>query len=247
MESADRISNVLLAFTSGDATLGVSEIARRLSLPKSAVHRTLTALCRTGLLRRDADVPRYRLGPRAVELGLHALGHLDIRTAALPTMRDLTDRTQETSTMSLRAGSERFYAAQVESPQDVRMTVDIGRRCPLYAGASGRAILAFLDARELDDYLGGTSLAPLTQLTITRPARLREELAKVRELGYAASNGERDAWAAAVAAPVFARDGRVIGSISVCGPVVRFTPKVAARFGPLVKESAGRLSSELGV
>ena len=247
MESADRITNILLAFTTGDASLGVSEIARRLSLPKSAVHRTLTALCRTGLLRRDQDAPRYRLGPAAVQLGLHALGHFDIRTAALPIMREVTDRTQETTTMSLRAGSERFYAAQVESPQDVRMTVDIGRRCPLYAGASGRAILAFLDDAEIDAYLTATALKPLTGETITDVSRLRADLTRVRETGYAASRGERDAWAAAVAAPVRARDGRVIGSFSVCGPLGRFTPEVAQRFGSIVMESAAKLSSELGV
>ena len=246
MESVERVSNVLLAFASGEPDLGVSEIARRLGLPKSAVHRTLTALCRTGLVRRDPDVPRYSLGPRAIELSLAAMGHSDVRAAALPVMQDLVTRTRETATMSLLAGDERFYAAQVESPQQVRMTIEPGKRCPLYAGASGRAIIAFFDDARLDDYLARTPLKALTADTIIDGDRLRRELAKVRSNGYAASLGERDPWAAAIAAPVFARGEQVIGSLSVCGPRGRVGEAEIRNYGAAVSEAAARLSSQLG-
>jgi DNA-binding IclR family transcriptional regulator len=246
MQSVERISNVLLAFASDEPDLGVSEIARRLGLPKSAVHRTLTALCRTGLVRRDPQAPRYSLGPRAIELSLAAIGHSDIRPAALLIMQDVTARTAETTTLSLLAGDERFYAAQVESPQDVRMTIEPGRRCPLYAGASGRAILAFFDEARLDDYLNRMPLKPLTEATITDPDRLRSELARVRAAGYSASSGERDPWAAAVAAPIFARGGQVIGSISVCGPRGRVGEAEIRSHGATVREAAARLSRVLG-
>lgn len=245
MESAERVSNVLLAFTSGEPVLGVAEIARRLGIPKSAVHRTLTALCRTGLVRQDPATAKYRLGMRAVDLGLAALDHGEIRTAALPVLREVTSRTGETTTMSLLAGRERFYAAQVESPQDVRMTVEVGLRCPLYAGASGRAILAFFSEAELDEYLRSVVLTALTERTITDAARLRDVLKQVRALGHAVSHGERDAWAAAVAAPFWDRDGRLAGSLSVCGPIARFESLPAGDFGALVAGAAGRLSQEL--
>src|SRR5215467_5863339 len=98
MESAERVSNVLLAFTSGEPVLGVADIARRLAIPKSAVHRTLTALCRTGLVRQDPATAKYRLGLRAFDLGLAALDHGDIRSAALPVLTEVTTRTCETTT-----------------------------------------------------------------------------------------------------------------------------------------------------
>jgi len=246
MQSVERISNVLLAFTSGESHLGVSEIARRLELPKSAVHRTLTALCRTGLVQRDPQAPRYSLGPRAIELSLAAIWRSDIRPAALLIMQDVTARTAETTTLSLLAGDERFYTAQVESPQEVRMTIEPGRRFPLYAGASGRAILAFFDEARLEDYLDRMPLKPLTEATITDPDRLRSEVARVRAAGYAASAGERDPWAASVAAPVFARSGQVVGSISVCGPRGRVGEAEIRRHGATVKEAAARLSHVMG-
>lgn len=245
MESAERVSNVLLAFSSGEPVLGVADIARRLGIPKSAVHRTLTALCRTGLVRQDPATAKYRLGLRAVDLGLAALDHGDIRAAALPILRELTGRTGETTTLSLLAGRERFYAAQVESPQEVRMTVEVGLRCPLYAGASGRAILAHVAESELEEYLRSVTLAPLTEHTITTAAALRHELQRVRERGYAASRGERDPWAAAVAAPFRDRDGRVAGCLSICGPTSRFEAGSMAEYGALVQGAAGRLTGEL--
>lgn len=245
MESAERVANVLMVFTTGDPVLGVADIARRLGIPKSAVHRTLTSLCRIGLVRQDPVTSKYRLGRRAVDLGLAALDHSDIRSAALPIMRAITDRTGETTTLSLLLGRERFYAAQVESQQDVRMTVEVGLRCPLYAGASGRAILAFLSEPELDDYLRSVTLERLTSSTITDVAELRHTLNLVRTLGYSVSWGERDPWAAAFAAPFRDRDGRVAGCLSTCGPISRLRSAPGEEFGAIISEGAGRLSREM--
>lgn len=246
MESAERVSRVLLAFTAGQPVLGVSDIARTLSMPKSAVHRTLTSLCRTGLIRQDSGTAKYRLGPRAIDIGFAALDHDDVRSAALPIMRRATEETGETTTLSLLAGRERFYAAQVESPHDVRMTVEVGLRCPLYAGASGRAILAAFDTAALDEYLDSTDLVRLTDNTICDATRLRAALESVRAQGYAVSRGERDPWAAAVAAAVHDRDGRVLGSLSICGPLGRFGSGLVAEYGTFASESASHLSEAFG-
>jgi DNA-binding IclR family transcriptional regulator len=245
MESAERVSNVLLVFTSGEPVLGVADIARRLGIPKSAAHRTLAALCRSGLVRQEPATAKYRLGLRAVDLGLAALDHSDIRSAALPVLKEITERTGETTTLSLLAGRERFYAAQVESPQDVRMTVEVGLRCPLYAGASGRAILACFPEAELEEYLRAVPLVALTERTVTEGAALRAALEQVRGLGYAVSWGERDAWAAAVAAPFRDRDGRVAGSLSVCGPISRFQSLAVADLGAIVAGAGRHLGQEL--
>jgi len=225
--------------------LGVSEMARKLALPKSVVHRALDALVETGLVARDHETARYRLGPRALELGLAAVGAPDVRTLALPIMQELVRESGETATLSLLVGTERIYAAQVESPQEVRMTVEVGRRYPVYAGASGRAILAYFSQEEVARYLDRTPLDALTPSTITDRKRLERDLAKVRDHGYAASSGERDPWAAAVAAPILPGGRRVIGSMSICGPRTRLTPERVAGFGELVRRGADELASQL--
>ncbi len=240
--TASRTASVLLAFAGAEGELGISEVARRLNLAKSVTHRIVTTLVAAGLLGREETGSRYRLGPRAVELGLAAIGASDPRSVALPIMSELARTTGETMTMSLRAGTERVYVSQVESTQDVHMSVEIGRRFPLYAGASGRAILAFLPEDELDRYLAHTVLAPLTPATITDPLNLREELRATRTLGYAVSHGERDSWAASVAVP-WRAGGLTIGSLSVCGPLARFSGERTAEFGRALLDATRRASS----
>jgi DNA-binding IclR family transcriptional regulator len=244
MQSVERTCNVLLSFKAEEPVLGVSEIARRLGIPKSSVHRTLDSLVQMGLVAHDRPSARYRLGPRATDLGFAALGTADIRGLALPVLQDIVQRTRETATLSLLAGDARFYAAQVEGPQDVRMTTEIGRRCPLYAGASGRAMLAFFSPSQLQHYLRSTSLTRLTDKTITRRDHLLRNLEQVRIQGYAASFGERDPWAGAVAAPVFMGDV-LVACISVCGPCNRFTPEKVKEYGQLVREATRQLSEQL--
>jgi DNA-binding IclR family transcriptional regulator len=244
MQSVDRVSGVLLAFTDGHPVLGVTDIARELDLPKSAVHRTLSALVVTGLLSRDGDTARYRLGPRAVDLGLAAGGSPDLLARALPFLQELRDRSGETATLSALIGVERVYLGQVEGAQDVRMTIEVGARAVLYAGASGRAILAQFSAPELESYLARTTLSPLTESTITDGTRLRRVLQEVRDRGYAASRGERDASAGAVAAGFRVGVAGPIGSMSICGPLQRFTGAAVSTYGGLVAAAAARLSAQ---
>lgn len=217
-----------------------------LGLPKSVVHRTLTGLLRNGFVVKDEVSGRYALGPEAIGLGLAALGSVDLVGTALPHMEMLRSRTKETVTLSVRVGNSRAYVAQLESPQDVRMTVEIGRRWPMYAGASGRAILAMLPPEELERYLTTIDLVALTENTITVREQLRASLAETRANGYAVSLGERDPWAGAVAAAVISPTQGVIGAISVCGPIPRFTIQTVHAFVPWLKEVANGVAEALG-
>lgn len=246
LQVAERVVRVLKAFSESGGALGVSELARRLDLPKSVVHRTLTSLVRTGFLQQEEASGRYRLGPEAISLGLAALGRVDLVEIALSHMEVLRSRTGETVTLSVRVGSARVYVAQLVSPQDVKMTVEIGRRWPLYAGASGRAMLAMLPSAELEQHFASVELVPLTERTIVSADALRASLAEVRARGYAVSLGERDPWAGAVAAAVIAPRQGVLGAVSVCGPLPRFTEERVAAFAPALQEAVQGIGESLG-
>lgn len=218
MQAVERVTAVLLSFTSRHAERGVTDISKQLNLPKSAVHRILESLVDSGLIRKDRDRGKYRLGTRAIELSLAALGTVDIRSLALPLMEHVRGATGETVTLTFAINHERIYVAQVESPQNVRMTVEIGGRAPLYAGASGRAILMTYDKEDLDAFLDEVELTPLTDRTPHDRAELLATLLEDGARGYSVSTGERDVHAAAVAAPVRARGGQAFAAMSVCGP-----------------------------
>jgi DNA-binding IclR family transcriptional regulator len=234
--------NVLLAFTTRERVLGVSELARRLDLSKAVVHRTMSVLAGSGLLARDVG-GRYRLGPSALQLGIVALGGSDLLSRATPLLDELSRESRETATFSLLLGRERMYVAQSEGPEVVRMKVGVGERFPLFAGASGRAMLAFFSPDELDQYLEHAELTALTDKTITDADALRRDLARVRKAGFATSFGERDAYAASVAAPLFGVHGGIVGSLSICGPLARFTREAIGAHTRLVLAAAAELSS----
>jgi DNA-binding IclR family transcriptional regulator len=246
MQAVDRVVSILMCFTDGQRELGVTEISQALGLPKSAVHRVLEALTDSGMVTKQGERGKYRLGPRSMDLSLAALGTVDVRSLALPIMEALRDETGETVTMSARINQQRVYLLQVESREDVRMTVEVGRRAPLYAGASGRAILMTFTPEELDEYFSDVIIEPLTERTLQDEDEVRATLAEDARRGHTISFGERDPYAAAVAAPIFSRTSHAFGCISVCGPTSRLTSQLLEDCGEAVAEAAAMVSQTVG-
>lgn len=217
-ESADRVADVLLLFAQSDHPLGVSKIARSLSLSKAVVHRILQSLTSRSLLQVIPGDSTYILGPAATSLSAKAWSQMDVRTIAAPILRRLREETRETTTLSVLVGHQRIYLDQFESPQEVKMVVEIGPRFPLHSGASSRSILAFLPEPFIDE--------AVRHLRTADPefdaAAYRDDLEQVHRKGFAVSLNERKTGAAAIAAPFFDAAGNVMGSISSCGPVFRY-------------------------
>jgi IclR family acetate operon transcriptional repressor len=239
----DRALAVLGVLADASQPMGVTEIARRVGLPKSVVHYHVSALVRNRYVEARPD-RRYGLGYAALRLGRGNYSNLELRARALPHMRTLHHDTWETVTLSVLVGRERVYVDQLVSPQEIKLAVELGRPFPLHAGASGRAILAFLadDAREA---LLAEPLERVSPHTVVDPGGLRALLETVRASGLAISRSERQEGAASVAAPVFDNHG-VAGAISVCGPEYRFDEASLGRYGPLLRTASVELSHELG-
>ena len=140
-EAAARVADVLLAFLQGPRSLGVSALARELRLSKAVVHRILQTLVHRGLLTSDLSTREYHLGPAAAALGARSLRESDLRTLAMPVLRELQQVTGETTTVSALVPGGRVYLDQVESKKEIKMTVEVGRRFPLHAGSSSTCML----------------------------------------------------------------------------------------------------------
>lgn len=246
--SVARVTALLDTFVEARTDLGVTEIASRLGLAKSVVHRLVTALTKAGYLSQTPNTRRYALGPRATRLGQVALGQMDIRARARPILRELAAQTGETATLSTLAGDERVYAEQIESTQPVRQSVQIGSAAPLYLGASSKAILAFLPERRSAAILQRAAKAAVTLTDGTRldVRALQGELAAIRKRGFATSQAERIVGAVSSAAPVFDHHGDVIGSLSVASVSVRHGKSDLLKFGETARAAADRLSTQLG-
>ncbi|WP_067186110.1 IclR family transcriptional regulator [Microtetraspora niveoalba] len=244
--TVERAADVLMHFAeTPSATLGVTEIAEALGMSKAAVHRILASLRVRRLIELDPASRRYSLGVGAMRLGLAYLDRLDIRRIAAPELVTLSQRTDETATLSVRTGWTRIYADQVTPAREVIMSVSLGVPYPLHVGGSSKAFLAFLTDEEIEAYLSEAMPAAQNGTATTDVRKLRKELAAIRECGWAQSFAERMSGAASVAAPVLDHHGRPVAVISVCGPLERFREEVDACVEALL-DSTRRLSIQMG-
>ncbi|MBI2348181.1 MAG: IclR family transcriptional regulator [Deltaproteobacteria bacterium] len=242
MKSLHRAIDLLSAFQSR-RELSVEELAKILGWPASSVYRFVRVLRDRGFLSLVPEGKKYSLGSLLCELG--RAGGPDLPRLARAALERLAKETGESSFLSIRGGWEARYAACVESPESIRFTAPIGRRFPLYAGASGKVILAFMEEEERRAYLRTVRLKQLCSSTIVDKARLEKALSVIRSRGYDFSQQERHQGAWGLAAPILNEKDAAIGSIAITGIRFRLPQKKLPRFISLLKEAAGEVSGKL--
>jgi DNA-binding IclR family transcriptional regulator len=245
VSSIDKAFDILLLLSSEPRPLGVREVGRRLELSPPTVHRLLSTMLKYDLVQQTDSGSEYRLGWACLSLVRSVLSGTDLGQVAPDIARNLRDVTGETVTAQVRVGREQIVVVEAEGTHELRRRVGVGRRMLLHAGASGRAILAHLPAREIEAYLA----EPLEQVgprTQTDAAALSALLAEVRANGYAASEQESVIGVAAISVPVFRADGSVSGSLSISGPDVRMGADVRTRLIPLLQGAGRSLSRAMG-
>lgn len=204
---------VLLAFSQRQAALSTSDVAEICGLSRAAARRFLMTLTHLGYLRTVGN--RYVLSVKSLDLGyayLSTSGSVDL---IQPCLEDLSATCSETSSLGILDDGQVIYIARTPTRRRIALRVGIGSRIPVYASSLGKAILAFMDDREVDALIGILDLKPLTDRTITDPARLRKELRTVRRTGYAVAVSELEPGVASIAVPIRNQDNRVIAAINV--------------------------------
>jgi DNA-binding IclR family transcriptional regulator len=178
----------VLAESPSDAP-GPSELARRLSLPKSSIANICNALADIGLVRRVGT--GFALGQKLAELGGAYLASVDLVQEFYDACRLLPTGSEETVQLAILDGLEMTYLARHDGRQPVRLTSQIGRRLPATVTATGKAALSSLDGDELERRIAGIGELPiLTPKSIASVDALRAELAAVRDRGYAMDDQE---------------------------------------------------------
>jgi DNA-binding IclR family transcriptional regulator len=231
-----------------DKEWGVRELSQRLPLPLATVHRLLTSLTKHGLLQRNQTSGQYRVGMEFYRLALKLRSHFGLRNAALPVIQELVAKCNEAVFLGMYDPfrMEMMFVAVINSSHPLRYVVPINNWIPVYAGASGLAIMAFLPREERETIIKRTRLAPVTARTITDPVVLEEELARIRKQGYALSYAQRTEGAVAIAAPIWGPDGRVMGEINISIPESRFDASMESTLAELVVQHAQRIMNKLG-
>ncbi|MFI7011075.1 IclR family transcriptional regulator [Streptomyces sp. NPDC050145] len=244
MQSVDRAISVLESLARrGEA--GVTEIADELGVHKSTAFRLLGVLENRGLVGQAKDRGKYYLGAAMLRLAGAAAARLDISQEGGPVCRELADELGETVNIAVLDDDAAVNIMQARGAASVTAQNWLGRRTPLHATSSGKVLLAHLPPT-LREGMAARSLARFTPHTIVGTAAIRGELEAVDRRGYAVAVEELEIGLAAVAAPVRSHDGKVIGALSVSGPVYRMTEERLAVVAEHTAAAAAELSRRMG-
>jgi DNA-binding IclR family transcriptional regulator len=234
----------LLFLVAQQPGLGLSELAKRSGNTKARSFRLLTTLEQRDMVRRRGDPATYCLGFRALHLGAAATAQIDLVQAVQEPLQRLGARFNETCAVRVRDGLETVCIAKWESTQSLRVHGEVGRRRPLYAGASSKLLLSAAPA----DVVEAVMAMQRQRFTATTPvskAALAQEIRKVRANGYALSMGERAPDTAAIAVPVRDASGAVVAALSISTPATRMSEQVDT-FLRALKDQALAASRHLG-
>lgn len=238
----------LLARVAVEGTTTIKSLSQALSLAPSTVHRLLDLLANQGMIEHDAKHRRYSIGPEFYRVSALVVTRYDVVTLALPILRAVADETDESCVLGLYWPHQRrmSFAKCADSTRPLRYRVQLNTPLPIVWGASGRSILAHLPADEVEQVLAEEDASPGKGEALPSPDALARELAEIRVRGYAMSRGQKIAGAVGISAAVFGASGRVIGSLSITIPEIRFIEEQADKLGQLIQIRAGELSARLG-
>lgn len=243
VQTVRRVASVFSAFQSR-GLLRITELAELTGLPKSTVHRIVSALVAEGLLVQDEDSHKYQLSLRVAELGAGLLSANSVRRSARPILLELRDQTHESVHLAVLEHLDAVIIDTVDSYYFVREVNVPGQHLPAHAVSTGKVLLAYQWEGRLRDLLAQATLKRFTEQTITDARRLLEELREVHARGYAISCAELEGGVEAVAAPIFDQTGTIAAAVSVGGPSERCHPR-QAEFVRAVCEAGQRITQAM--
>jgi DNA-binding IclR family transcriptional regulator len=205
----------------------VSELANKMNVDKSSVYRILATMRKRGFVSQAQDSKKYCLGLQIVSLGAKVLSKMTLVTILKPFLQKLADLTNETSHLAVLRESKIVFIDRIEGSEVVAVRSSVvGDIEPAYSSATGKAILAFLSTDELTNAImemQSEKFVRFTDKTISSISQLEDEIAKVRQNGYAFDNEEHYPGVKCLAAPILNHDQCVIASIGISAPASRMT------------------------
>jgi DNA-binding IclR family transcriptional regulator len=203
--------------------IGVTQLAHAIGVGKSSAHLLLVTLLDQDFVVQSSS-GRYRLGLAAFEVGAAAGGVAAPGGPLTPALRELADQSWEAVSLAAASGRDALIVQRVESASVLRAEIRVGTRMPLHSSASGKYLLASMPEERLDELFPEEDLPAVTPYTIRTKTLLREQLAEVRERGFARNDDEYTVGISGLATGVVDGTGAVAYALSIAGPTHRFRP-----------------------
>lgn len=235
---------VLEALGGSPAGLTQTEVVHQTGCSVNLVFRVLATLVTLGYVRREEGTRRYVLSGRLLESMQPHHDDRSLVACSLPAMKWLRDESRETVQLMVRNGEQGIVLEQVSGLEAVQVMGRVGMQIPLYSCAPGKAILAWLPAPELAEWLAGTRLRAYTKRTLTTTAAIEADLAVTRGRGYAVDREEGLVGIRCIAAPILDATLRPVAAITVMAPAKRLPQKRMPTIGRWCSEAAAMIAKE---
>ena len=243
--AVERALAILDCLDSSKRGLNISELSRKLAIPKSSTHVIVVTLERLGYVQRKPDSLKYHLGLKAYGLGRGMMKNLSVAEIALPILRVLVDQIHLPAHLAVPDGDQGVYIQKVDAPSMIKIDTYIGRRMDLHCTGVGKVILAWGPPEVTEHILAKQAYIRHTRNTITSSRAMRAELVRVRAAGYALDDEEEELAVRCVAVPIFHAGGRFVAGLSVTGTTAQIPLDAIESLAERLKQAASGIFSGL--
>lgn len=235
---------VIAAFDQDRPRMTISEVAQRCGLTRAAARRYLLTLEHLGFVSCDRKM--YALTAKVLRLGQSYMFSSRLPRIVQPELHRLAHALKEASSAGVLDDGDVLCIAANSAGRVVSTTLQPGTRVPAYCTANGRVLLAGLPQPEVDRWLAGQSLQPLTPQTITHPERLRIEIARARAQGYAVVDQELEPGLRTISVPLKNYRGDTVAALNISAHASRVaTEQLASDYLPALLHAQAQLRSLL--
>lgn len=249
IQSIENGTPVLRALVQAKGAMSLTAIAMATGMAPGKAHKYLASYIRAGLVVQNESGGRYDLGPFALELGVAAMRRINIMEIAQAAMDDLRNLLSHTISLAIWANHGPTIMRISETPEIMSLTVRFGTVMPLLTSSFGRIFAAYLDRRlthsmiqaELADPKG---IAP--QAGLRNFADVEAMLARFRMHRLSLAENLSAPGRAALAAPIFDHNNRIVAAIAVVGVQGKLDLDFDGRPARELANTARKLSHRLG-
>lgn len=239
-----RALTILEALSTSRKGLTLSQIVRTARVPRSSAFYIMNTLEECGYVVRSSPRARYTFTPKLFALANRSVIGLDLRERAAPFLRLLAEQTQLTVHIAVISQNDVVLIDKVGPSGHPSLPTWIGKRLPIHCTGTGKALLAYMSEVEIEHHFR-QGFIRYNDNTIVSPAKMKEELSKIRAGGYAYDDEEETIGLRCIGAPLFAGGEQPVAAISIAGTVAEINEENVIELSNLVRTAAKRISASL--
>lgn len=241
-------ASALMAALADERIATSTRLTELLEEPASSIYRMLATLAEAGWVEQIGHRGAYRVGSKLLSLSGELTRRMDIRRAAAPILREIHEKTGETTFLCIRSGTRAVCIERIDGIRVNSRVLKLGESLPLHVGAAPRALLAFEDRTSWDEYTAIVANSGEPWRNLRSRAEFYSGLEQIRDQGFVISDNNVTPGIAAIGAPIFDHRGEVAASLSVSGvrEGILARPENGEPIVELVLRGARALSEYLG-